>query len=162
MTTINSNGKVLISGATGCGKSTQVPQYILDDCMSKKKYCNIIVTQPRRIAAISVSKQVNRERGWKDGLLVGYQVGRKKDFDPNTTRILYCTTGILLQKIIKAKSLSEFTHIILDEVHERTLEMDFLLLVIKKLLNTNSQSTRVSSLKFVYIGISQKLTFLIL
>ncbi|XP_026807070.1 probable ATP-dependent RNA helicase spindle-E [Rhopalosiphum maidis] len=140
---INSNCTVLISGATGCGKSTQVPQYILDDCMSKKKYCNIIVTQPRRIAAISVSKQVNKERCWKDGLLVGYQVGRKKNYDPITTKILYCTTGILLLKIIKAKSLSEFSHIILDEVHERTLEMDFLLLIIKKLQKSNSQSTRV-------------------
>lgn len=115
--------------------------------MSRKKYCKIIVTQPRRIAAISVSKQVNKERGWKSGLLVGYQVGRKKDLDPSTTKVLYCTAGILLQKIIKAKSLSEYTHIILDEVHERTLEMDFLLLVIKKLirsLSSNSQSTRVS------------------
>lgn len=137
----------MISGATGCGKSTQVPQYILDDCMSKKKYCNIVVTQPRRIAAISVSKQVNRERAWKDGLLVGYQVGRKKNYDPSTTKILYCTTGILLLKIIKAKNLSEFSHIILDEVHERTLEMDFLLLVIKKLQKSNSQSTRVSILR---------------
>uniref|UniRef100_A0A2S2Q8K9 Putative ATP-dependent RNA helicase spindle-E n=1 Tax=Sipha flava TaxID=143950 RepID=A0A2S2Q8K9_9HEMI len=141
--TVNANSVVLITGPTGCGKSTQVPQYILDDCMSRKKNCNIIVTQPRRIAAISVSKQVNKERSWKNGLLVGYQVGRKKDFDPHTVKILYCTTGILLQKIIKAKSLSEFTHIILDEVHERTLEMDFLLLVIKKLIKTNSQSTRV-------------------
>jgi len=112
--------------------------------MSKKKYCNIVVTQPRRIAAISVSKQVNKERCWKDGLLVGYQVGRKKNYDPTTTKILYCTTGILLLKIIKAKSLSEFSHIILDEVHERTLEMDFLLLIIKKLQKSNSQSTRVS------------------
>jgi len=112
--------------------------------MSKNKYCNIIVTQPRRIAAISVSKQVNRERCCKDGLLVGYQVGRKKNYNPSTTKILYCTTEILLLKIIKAKSLSEFSHIILDEVHERTLEMDFLLLVIKKLQNRNSQSTRVS------------------
>ncbi|XP_050064006.1 probable ATP-dependent RNA helicase spindle-E [Aphis gossypii] len=140
---IDSNCTVLISGATGCGKSTQVPQYILDDCMSKKKYCNIIVTQPRRIAAISVSKQVNRERSCKDGVLVGYQVGRKKNYNPSTTKILYCTTEILLLKIIKAKSLSEFSHIILDEVHERTLEMDFLLLVIKKLQKINSQSTRV-------------------
>lgn len=139
----------MISGATGCGKSTQVPQYILDDCMSRKKNCNVIVTQPRRIAAISVSKQVNKERCWKSGLLVGYQVGRKKDFDPHNVKILYCTTGILLQKIIKAKSLSEFTHIILDEVHERSLEMDFLLLVIKKLIKNNSQSTRVSGVLYL-------------
>lgn len=117
--------------------------------MSRKKNCNIIVTQPRRIAAISVAKQVNKERDWKNGLLVGYQVGRKRDFDPHTVKILYCTTGILLQKIIKAKSLSEFTHIILDEVHERTLEMDFLLLVIKKLIKTASQSTRVSDIIYL-------------
>lgn len=91
-----------------------------------------------------MSKQVNKERGWKKGLLVGYQVGRKRDFDPSTMKILYCTTGILLQKIIKAKNLNDFTHIILDEVHERSLEMDFLLLIIKRLLKMNSQSTRVS------------------
>lgn len=150
----------MVTGVTGCGKSTQVPQYILDDCMNRKKFCNIVVTQPRRIAAISVSKHVNKERGWKNGLLVGYQVGRKKDFDPKTTKILYCTTGILLQKIIKAKSLSEFTHIILDEVHERTLEMDFLLLVIKKLLKMNSGSTRVSDLNCIHLYTSLFIIYL--
>ncbi|KAF0746193.1 putative ATP-dependent RNA helicase spindle-E [Aphis craccivora] len=87
---INSNCTVLISGATRCGKVLK----FLNDCMSKKKFCNIIVTQPRRIAAISVSKQVNRERSWKDGLLVRYQVGHKKNYDPSKTKILYCTTGI--------------------------------------------------------------------
>lgn len=143
---INANCVVLVTGPTGCGKSTQVPQFILDDCMSRKKYCNIIVTQPRRIAAISVCKQVNNERNWKNGLLVGYQVGRKKNFDSTTTKVLYCTTGILLQKIISTKTLSDFTHIILDEVHERTLEMDFLLLIIKKLLKCISPSIRVNFL----------------
>lgn len=135
----------MISGVTGCGKSTQVPQYILDDCLSRNEYCNIIVTQPRRIAAISVSKQVNLERGSTNGQLVGYQVGLNQNYDSNTTKILFCTTGILLQKIIKAKNLQEYTHIILDEVHERSIEMDFLLLIIKKLIRTNSQSVRVSN-----------------
>lgn len=149
---VNANSTVLVTGVTGCGKSTQVPQIILDDCIVRRTRCNIIVTQPRRISAISVSKQVNKERGWKNGLLVGYQVGRKKDFDPRTMKILYCTTGILLQKIIKAKNLNDFTHIILDEVHERSLEMDFLLLIIKRLLKTNSHSTRVSdSILYIYI-----------
>lgn len=127
--------------------------------MSRKKYCNIVVTQPRRIAAISVSKQVNKERGWKNGLLVGYQVGRKKNYDPDTTKILYCTTGILLQKIIKTKTLSDFTHIILDEVHERSLEMDFLLLVIKKLLKAKNQQTHVSNLNSLLIGEHSKIHF---
>ncbi|XP_075609122.1 ATP-dependent RNA helicase TDRD9 [Balearica regulorum gibbericeps] len=59
------------------------------------------------------------------------------------TRLLYMTTGVLLQKVVCAKSLAEFTHIFIDEVHERTEEMDFLLLVIRKLLRTNSQSVKI-------------------
>lgn len=65
---------VVIQGATGCGKTTQVPQYILDHCASKGQHCNIVVTQPRRIAAISVARRVCQERGWSVGTVVGYQV----------------------------------------------------------------------------------------
>lgn len=65
---------VIIEGPTGCGKTTQVPQWILDDSYQKRKPCKIIVTQPRRIAAISIAKRVAQERGWDVGGLVGYQV----------------------------------------------------------------------------------------
>lgn len=61
------------------------------------------------------------------------------------TRILYCTTGVLLEKIIGKKSLSPYTHIILDEVHERNKEMDFLLIVIYKLLNPNIKVVLMSA-----------------
>lgn len=64
----------IIKGSTGCGKTTQVPQFILDSYAQNRKHCNIIVTQPRRIAAISVAKRVAEERGWQIGTLVGYQV----------------------------------------------------------------------------------------
>lgn len=69
---------IIIKGATGCGKTTQVPQFILDDFQTNKRDhdCNIIVTQPRRIAAISVAKRVCEERKWKLGSVVGYQVYR--------------------------------------------------------------------------------------
>lgn len=67
---------VIIKGFTGCGKTTQVPQFILDDCYSKRTPCNIVVTQPRRIAAISVARRVCEERGWRIGTVVGYQVNR--------------------------------------------------------------------------------------
>ena len=60
----------------GCGKSTQVPQYILDHLAFKRKMVNIIVTQPRKIAARSVAERVCQERGWNIGGLVGYQVGK--------------------------------------------------------------------------------------
>lgn len=64
----------VIQGATGSGKTTQVAQYILDYYASINQYCNIIVTQPRRIAAISIARRVCLERGWQLGTICGYQV----------------------------------------------------------------------------------------
>lgn len=60
--------------ATGCGKTTKVPQFILDEYREKGLFCNIVVAQPRRIAASSNAKRVCKERGWPCGSLVGYQV----------------------------------------------------------------------------------------
>lgn len=65
---------VIVEGPTGCGKTTQVPQWILDDCYQSRKACRIVVTQPRRIAAISIARRVAQERGWDVGGVVGYQV----------------------------------------------------------------------------------------
>ena len=65
---------IVIKGFTGCGKTTRVAQFILDECYQTKTPCNIIVTQPRRIAAITISKRVCQERNWALGTVVGYQV----------------------------------------------------------------------------------------
>ena len=73
--TIESNQVTIIQGSTGSGKTTQVPQYILDHYAEKGEYCNIIVTQPRRIAAVSIARRVSQERGWPLGSVCGYQVG---------------------------------------------------------------------------------------
>ncbi|KAM9290099.1 ATP-dependent RNA helicase TDRD9 [Cariama cristata] len=139
---IESNSVVIVQGATGSGKSTQIPQYILDYCIQQSIYCNIAVTQPRKIGASSIARWISKERSWTLGGLVGYQVSLE-NISTKETRLLYMTTGVLLQKIVCTKSLAEFTHIFIDEVHERTEEMDFLLLVIRKLLRTNSQSVKV-------------------
>ncbi|KFV11031.1 Putative ATP-dependent RNA helicase TDRD9, partial [Tauraco erythrolophus] len=89
-----------------------------------------------------IARWICKERSCTLGQLVGYQVSLE-NISSKETRLLYMTTGVLLQKAVCAKSLDEFTHIFIDEVHERTEEMDFLLLVIRKLLRSNSQSVKV-------------------
>ncbi|TGZ53458.1 probable ATP-dependent RNA helicase spindle-E isoform X1 [Temnothorax longispinosus] len=139
---IETNSVVVIRGPTGCGKTTQIPQFILDANIKKRLNCNIIVTQPRRIAAISIAKRVCHEGGWRLGTLVGYKVGMQQEVSPET-RLTYCTTEILLQHLIHHKHLLDYTHIILDEIHERDQNLDFLLLVVKRLLQTNSRQVKV-------------------
>nr|XP_042117164.1 ATP-dependent RNA helicase TDRD9 isoform X4 [Peromyscus maniculatus bairdii] len=112
---IESNSVVIIHGATGSGKSTQLPQYILDHYTQRSAFCNIVVTQPRKIGASSIARWISKERSWTLGGLVGYQVGLEK-IATEDTRLIYMTTGVLLQKIVSAKSLMEFTHVFIDEV----------------------------------------------
>lgn len=113
--TIQSNSVTVIQGETGSGKSTQVAQYILDDHSKRLVHCNIVCTQPRRIAATSIAKFVARCRGWELGSLVGYQIGMDKMVSEDT-RVTFVTTGVLLEKLINMKNMNQFTHIILDEV----------------------------------------------
>lgn len=65
---------VIVHGATGSGKSTQLPQHVLDHCLQRSTYCNIAVTQPRKIGASSIARWISKERSWTLGGLVGYQV----------------------------------------------------------------------------------------
>ncbi|XP_076990146.1 putative ATP-dependent RNA helicase DHX57 isoform X2 [Tamandua tetradactyla] len=126
---------LVISGMTGCGKTTQIPQFILDDSLNgpPEKVANIICTQPRRISAISVAERVAKERAERVGLTVGYQI-RLESVKSSATRLLYCTTGVLLRRLEGDSTLQGITHIIVDEVHERTEESDFLLLVLKDIM----------------------------
>ncbi|XP_021956127.1 ATP-dependent RNA helicase TDRD9 [Folsomia candida] len=130
---LESNQVLIVEGFTGCGKTTQVPQFILNHASKTKRHTRIVVTQPRRIAAISVANRVCEERGWTLGSLVGYQVGMDCKLTDDT-RISYMTTGVLLKLLINKKRLTDYTHIIIDEVHERDLDTDLLLLVIKQII----------------------------
>ncbi|XP_019134505.2 putative ATP-dependent RNA helicase DHX57 [Larimichthys crocea] len=126
---------LVVSGMTGCGKTTQIPQFILDASLGgrAKQVANIICTQPRRISAISVAQRVAQERAERLGNSVGYQI-RLESVRSSATRLLYCTTGVLLRRLEGEADLKGVTHVIVDEVHERTEESDFLLLVLKDLL----------------------------
>ncbi|KAJ1285557.1 hypothetical protein BS78_03G288500 [Paspalum vaginatum] len=146
--TLENHQVVLISGETGCGKTTQVPQYILDHMWGKGESCKIICTQPRRISAISVAERISAERGEAVGDTVGYKIRLESKGGKNSS-VLFCTNGVLLRLLIgrgtntsKSRNLKRssddailgITHIIVDEIHERDRFSDFMLTILRDLL----------------------------
>ncbi|XP_071653417.1 ATP-dependent DNA/RNA helicase DHX36 [Temnothorax longispinosus] len=133
---VDDNQVVVISGETGCGKTTQVAQFILDDELEagNGSVTRIVCTQPRRISAISVAERVAMERAENLGNSVGYQIRLEKTSVREQGSILFCTTGILLQIMKRDPALKSFSHVILDEIHERTTESDFVMTLLKQII----------------------------
>ncbi|KAH3898936.1 DEAH-box RNA helicase PRP16 SCDLUD_005283 [Saccharomycodes ludwigii] len=125
---VRENQVVVIVGETGSGKTTQLPQIL-----SKEYGKKIGITQPRRVAALSVATRVAQEMNVELGTLVGYTI-RFEDKTTKDTRIKYMTDGILLRETLKDSMLYEYDCIIMDEAHERTLNTDVLLGFFKNLL----------------------------
>ena len=101
--------------------------------MSCNFYSSSVCTQPRRISAIGVAERVASERVERIGNVVGYQI-RLESKMSSSTRLLFCTTGILLRRLESDPDLSDVTHVIVDEVHERSEESDFLLMILRDLI----------------------------
>ncbi|XP_038974853.1 DExH-box ATP-dependent RNA helicase DExH3 isoform X2 [Phoenix dactylifera] len=135
LSAIARNQVIVISGETGCGKTTQLPQYILESEIESGRgaFCNIICTQPRRISAMAVAERVSAERGENLGETVGYKV-RLEGMKGKNTHLLFCTSGILLRRLLGDRNLNGITHVFVDEIHERGMNEDFLLIVLKDLL----------------------------
>jgi ATP-dependent RNA helicase DHX57 len=110
-----------------------VPQYVLDSLINSNKgaSASILVTQPRRISAISVAARVSAER--LDDGSVGYAI-RGESKQSKRTKLLFCTTGVVLRRLGSGDDLLGVTHVIIDEVHERSVDSDFLLLEMKDIL----------------------------
>jgi ATP-dependent RNA helicase DHX33 len=125
---------VIIIGETGCGKTTQIPQYLFEANFVQRFGSNglmIAITQPRRVAAITIADRVAQEMRSTLGSIVGYSV-RFEDMTSPQTKIKYLTDGTLLREAISDPLLQRYKVVILDEAHERTIQTDVLFGVIKK------------------------------
>lgn len=123
------NRVTLIIGETGCGKSSQVPQFLLEENMEP-----ILCTQPRRFAVVAVARMVAAARGCQVGEEVGYHIGHSKVLS-SSSKIVFKTAGVLLDEM-REKGLKALKYkvIILDEVHERSVESDLVLVCVKQFL----------------------------
>uniref|UniRef100_A0A672T4R4 RNA helicase n=1 Tax=Sinocyclocheilus grahami TaxID=75366 RepID=A0A672T4R4_SINGR len=123
---------VVIVGETGSGKSTQIPQYLLEAGWAADGKV-IGVTQPRRVAATSVAGRVAEERGAYLGHEVGYSIRFDDCSDPHATRIKFLTDGMLVREMMSDPLLKKYSVIMLDEAHERTLYTDITIGLLKKI-----------------------------
>ncbi|KAK4631705.1 Putative ATP-dependent RNA helicase ucp12 [Fulvia fulva] len=144
VTSVTSNQVTIISGETGSGKSTQSVQFVLDDLIMRcfGEQANIICTQPRRISALGLADRVADERCVKVGDEVGYAIRGESKQRFGVTKITFVTTGVLLRRLPTSggstddvvRSLADVSHVVIDEVHERSLDTDFLLLLLRDVL----------------------------
>ncbi|KYR00759.1 DEAD/DEAH box helicase [Tieghemostelium lacteum] len=136
---IKNNQIIILAGETGCGKTTQVPQFILEDMTESghAPYCNIIMTQPRRISVIGSAERIAYERLERVGDSVGYQIRFDSVMPSGVSKLLVCTPGILLKRMYSDTILENISHLFIDEAHERDIHTDFLLIIIKRLLAEN-------------------------
>ncbi|KAJ4384751.1 Salivary acidic proline-rich phosphoprotein 1/2 [Didymella sp. IMI 355093] len=138
---LKKNNVLVLTGETGSGKSTQVPQFLLDE-----KWCTkcIAITQPRRVAAISLARRVADEMGSYMGsqspmAKVGYSVRFDNATGPNT-KIKFLTEGMLLQEMLRDPVMSQYSAVVVDEVHERSVNVDLILGFLKNLVLGVEQS----------------------
>ena len=158
LSTIEDNPCVIIVGETGSGKTTQIPQFVYSHFSNSKSSASassalgkegfsIAITQPRRVAAITLAQRVSSELRTEIGGLVGYSV-RFDDKSSYRTKIKFLTDGMLLRETMLDPLLSKYNLVFLDEAHERTVQTDVLFSLLKKIQkirNSNNNNNNNSS-----------------
>eukprot|EP00930_Biecheleria_cincta_P062256 TRINITY_DN4773_c0_g1_i1.p1 TRINITY_DN4773_c0_g1~~TRINITY_DN4773_c0_g1_i1.p1 ORF type:complete len:1075 (-),score=273.42 TRINITY_DN4773_c0_g1_i1:20-3244(-) len=148
---IRHNTVTVISGDTGCGKSTLIPQLVCDAENLVPDDKVVVCTQPRRVAASTLAEYVAKDRGQELGDEVGYQIRFINKFC-ESTRLIYATTAIVLRRLHSEPNLDSIGCLIIDEVHERDVYTDFLLLLLKEAM----LSGRMQHLKVVLMSATLK------
>jgi HrpA-like RNA helicase/O-acetyl-ADP-ribose deacetylase (regulator of RNase III) len=137
---LRDNDVVVIFAGTGSGKSTQVPQYLLDDVLDPSDRRRVAVLQPRRFNAISLCERVSKERGQSIGTEIGYSLGQGDIcVTPGTTRIEFMTHGLFINRAMDPdKLMDQYAAVILDEAHERSTDVDLCFALLRKALQRAS------------------------
>lgn len=139
MSAIKENQALIIVGETGSGKTTQLPQYLVEDGYTQGTKFQIGVTQPRRVAAMSVASRVSDEMNVILGQEVGYSIRFDDKTTANKTILKYMTDGMLLREFLIDPLLSKYACIMIDEAHERTLATDILLGLLKSIMEKRTE-----------------------
>lgn len=151
---IKNNNFCIITGETGSGKTTQLPQYIIESLtladfykndkkfQKSKKLPRVVITQPRRVAAIQMAKRVCYEKNYKLGNEIGYTI-RFGDNSSENTIIKYVTDGILVKECLTDNNLNKYHVVIIDEAHERSLYSDILFALIKQVVKVRNGSLKL-------------------
>lgn len=130
--TINANRVTIVTGETGSGKSTQIVQFVLDDLARRGDFAlRIVCTQPRRISTIGLAERISEERCDRVGRETGYVIRGENKTGPDT-RILFVTTGVLLRMLQADPDALNADYVFVDEVHERLVDSDFLLILLRR------------------------------
>ncbi|KAK4958624.1 putative ATP-dependent RNA helicase DHR1 [Elasticomyces elasticus] len=136
MEAINNNSVVVVAGSTGSGKTTQVPQFFYEAGYAEKGM--IAVTQPRRVAAVSMAQRVGVELGRDEKWRVGHQIRFDTTVSPKTA-IVFMTDGILLREIQKDFVLSRYSVVVIDEAHERSVNTDILIGMLSRIVDLRAE-----------------------
>ncbi|PVI06892.1 P-loop containing nucleoside triphosphate hydrolase protein, partial [Periconia macrospinosa] len=152
---LRKNNILVLTGETGSGKSTQVPQFLLSEPWCTK---TIAITQPRRVAAISLARRVADEMGTFFGnqspaAKVGYSVRFDNATGPNT-KVKFLTEGMLLQEVLRDPEMNQYSAVVVDEVHERSVNVDLILGFLRNLVSgiERGESKRKQPLKVVIMS----------
>ena len=121
---VSNNQIVVVEGETGSGKTTQIPQFLVEAGYADQGSTTVACTQPRRVAATSIATRVADEMDCELGAEVGYTIRFEDMSDPHRTVLKFLTDGMLLREAMSDPLLSRYSVIVLDEAHERTLATD--------------------------------------
>ncbi|VAH14212.1 unnamed protein product [Triticum turgidum subsp. durum] len=138
---VKENRVTIIVGGTGCGKSSMIPQFLLEENLDP-----IMCTLPRRFAVVALAQMVAHSRDWELGEEVGYHIGHSNMSNLISTRskIVFKTAGVVLEQMRhKSFAALQYKVIILDEIHERSVESDLVLAYVKQFMMATNDSRLV-------------------